>query len=97
TLGSCHAWLQAGGKPKRRDLIVQECKKGLVSLKRDGQRLAFAAPSSTRTAPSPGALAQVATALGLKADRIVAARALDNGPVWLGGQTVTCVEGSVLL
>jgi PhzF family phenazine biosynthesis protein len=83
TLGTCHAWLQAGGKPKRRDLIVQECKKGLVNLRRDGPRLAFAAPPSTRTAPSPGALAQVATALGLKAERIIAARTLDNGPEWL--------------
>ena len=83
TLGSCHAWLRAGGKPRRRDLIVQECKKGLVNLRRDGDRLAFAAPSSTRTAPSPGALAQVATALGLKASQIIAAQVLDNGPVWL--------------
>lgn len=83
TLGTCHAWLQAGGKPRRRDLMVQECKKGLVDIRRDGQRLAFAAPTSTRTAPSPGALAQVATALGLKASQIIAAQALDNGPVWL--------------
>jgi PhzF family phenazine biosynthesis protein len=83
TLGSCHAWLQSGGKPKRRDLIVQECKQGLVNLRRDGQRLAFAAPVSKRTAPSPAALAQVASALGLKAERIIGARTLDNGPEWL--------------
>jgi PhzF family phenazine biosynthesis protein len=83
TLGSCHAWVQAGGKPRRRDLIVQECKQGLVSLRRDGARLAFAAPASKRVAPSPAALAQVAGALGLKADRIIAARTLDNGPAWL--------------
>ena len=25
TLGSCHAWLEAGGRPKRSDVIVQEC------------------------------------------------------------------------
>jgi PhzF family phenazine biosynthesis protein len=83
TLGTCHTWLQAGGKAKRRDLIVQECKQGLVSLRRDGERLAFGAPPSRRMAPSPAALAQVATALGLKSDSIIAARALDNGPVWL--------------
>ncbi|MEJ6020994.1 PhzF family phenazine biosynthesis protein [Ramlibacter sp. PS4R-6] len=83
TLGTCHAWLQAGGKAKRRDLIVQECKQGLVNLRRDGARLAFAAPVSKRTAPGPAALAQVATALGLKAEAILAARTLDNGPVWL--------------
>lgn len=83
TLGSCHSWLQAGGKPKRSDLIVQECKQGLVSLKRQGERLAFAAPASKRSAPSPAVLAQVAGALGLKANQVIAAQSLDNGPVWL--------------
>jgi PhzF family phenazine biosynthesis protein len=83
TLGSCHAWLQAGGKSKRRDLIVQDCKKGLVNLRRDGTRLAFAAPESKRTSPGPAALAQVADALGLKASQVVTAQTLENGPVWL--------------
>jgi PhzF family phenazine biosynthesis protein len=83
TLGSCHSWLQAGGKPKRNDVIVQECKQGLVSLRRDGSRLAFAAPASKRSSPSPAVLAQVAGALGLKASQVIAAQALDNGPVWL--------------
>ena len=84
TLGSCHAWLEAGGKPRGREYIVQQCKKGLVKLRRDGARLAFAAPSFVRSAPSPAVLAQVATALGLKASQVIAAQTLDNGPVWLG-------------
>lgn len=97
TLGSCHAWLAAGGRPKRRDLIVQECRQGLVSLRREGDRLAFAAPESRRTAPSPAVLAQVAAALGLRPQQVVAARQLDNGPVWLGllvddVQTVLALE-----
>jgi PhzF family phenazine biosynthesis protein len=97
TLGTCHAWLQSGGKPKRRDVIVQDCKQGRVALRRDGARLAFAAPASKRTAPSPAVLAQVAGALGLKADRVIAAQSLDNGPVWLGllvddPQTVLALE-----
>ena len=88
TLGSCHAWLQAGGQPKRADVIVQECAKGLVVIRRtataqDQGRLAFAAPQMTRSAPSPAALAQMASALGLKATQILAAQLLDNGPVWL--------------
>jgi len=83
TLGSCHAWLQTGGKPRRGDMIVQECKKGLVNIRRDGKRFAFAAPESKRTSPGPSALAQVAGALGLKASQIVAAQMLDNGPQWL--------------
>jgi PhzF family phenazine biosynthesis protein len=83
TLGTCHAWLQAGGRPRRGDVIVQECKQGLVNLRRQGERLAFAAPASKRSAPSAAVLAQVAGALGLKANQVIAAQALDNGPVWL--------------
>jgi PhzF family phenazine biosynthesis protein len=83
TLGSCHAWLEAGGKPRGREFIVQECKVGLVRLRRDGARLAFAAPPLKRSAPSPAVLAQVAAALGLKASHVIAAQTLDNGPVWL--------------
>jgi PhzF family phenazine biosynthesis protein len=83
TLGSCHAWLEAGGKPRGRDFLVQECKVGLVRLRRQGAQLAFAAPPLTRSAPSPAVLAEVAAALGLKASQVVAAQTLDNGPVWL--------------
>lgn len=84
TLGTCHAWLQAGGQPKRKDLIVQQCQVGLVPIRREGERLAFAAPPLRRSAPSPVVLAQIAATLGLKAQHIVAAQMLDNGPVWLG-------------
>jgi PhzF family phenazine biosynthesis protein len=84
TLGSCHAWLQAGGKPRGRDYIVQECKVGLVKIRRDGLRLAFAAPPLKRADPSPAVLAQVASALGLKAKQVLAAQMLDNGTAWLG-------------
>src|SRR5438105_816418 len=84
TLGSCHAWLEAGGKPRGRDFIVQECQAGLVKIRRNGKRLAFAAPPLQRSAPSPAVLAQVATALGLKANQVIAAQMLDNGTAWLG-------------
>jgi PhzF family phenazine biosynthesis protein len=84
TLGSCHAWLEAGGTPKRADAIVQECRVGLVRIRREAPRLAFAAPALKRSPPSPVILANVAAALGLKAPQVVAAQLLDNGPVWLG-------------
>ena len=84
TLGSCHAWLQAGSAPKAAGTIVQECAKGLVKLKRDGTRLAFAAPSLQRSTPDAALIAQVAAALGLRTEQIRAAQWLDNGPVWLG-------------
>ena len=91
TLGSCHAWLEAGGQARQADVIVQECAKGLVAIRHAGAapgpgpgRLAFAAPAMTRSAPSPVTLGQIASALGLKAPQILAAQLLDNGPVWLG-------------
>ena len=84
TLGSCHAWLQAGGQPQAPDRIVQECAKGLVPLRREGARLAFAAPSLERSTPDDALLARVAAALGLQPGQIVAAQWLNNGPTWLG-------------
>lgn len=86
TLGSCHSWLEAGGQAHSKDFIVQECKVGLVKIRRETgtKRLAFAAPALKRSAPSPSLLAQVAGALGLKATSILAAQCLDNGPMWLG-------------
>lgn len=88
TLGSCHAWLRQGGQPQRADEVVQECRVGLVRIRRDGsgaqQRLAFAAPPLTRSDPSPAVLSQVARALGLKPQQVLAAQVLDNGPVWMG-------------
>jgi PhzF family phenazine biosynthesis protein len=83
TLGSCHAWLEAGGKPRSHDFVVQDCKTGLVRIRREGSRLAFAAPPLKRSAPGPTMLPQVAAALGLRASQVTAAQSLDNGPVWI--------------
>jgi PhzF family phenazine biosynthesis protein len=83
TLGSCHAWLSAGGAPRSPDTIVQQCGVGLVRIRRDGPRLAFAAPPLRRTGPVDGALlARIAAALGLKVGEILAHRWVDNGPGW---------------
>src|SRR3954471_20822196 len=51
TLGSCHAWLEARGRPRDRALIVQECGAGLVHVRRDGDVLSFAAPPLLRSGP----------------------------------------------
>ncbi len=84
TLGSCHAWLQAGGQPRAAKRVVQECAVGLVPIRRENDRLLFAAPPLQRSAPSAMVLAQVAAALGLKPRDVVAAQMLDNGLPWLG-------------
>jgi PhzF family phenazine biosynthesis protein len=83
TLGTCHAWLEAGGKPKAQEVIVQECAFGLVQIRRDAARLRFAAPALQRRPVEATLLAEIAAALGVNAERIRAAQLLDNGPVWL--------------
>jgi PhzF family phenazine biosynthesis protein len=83
TLGSCHAWLAAGGRPASADEVVQECGVGPVTLRRGGEGLRFAAPAPREDAPVDGAtLDRLLTALGLPADAVVAHRLLDNGPRW---------------
>ena len=83
TLGTCHAWLEAGNKPKNQ-VIVQECPAGLVRIQQSASGLSFAAPLLKRSAPSATQLAQIAGALGLKSQQIIAAQLLDNGTTWLG-------------
>ena len=83
TLGSCHAWLAAGGQPRGAE-VVQECGAGLVRLRRDGARLAFAAPPLRRSgAVEPAVLAQIARALGVAPGAIRASQWVDNGPGWV--------------
>ena len=84
TLGSCHAWLAAGGQP-RGEHVVQECGVGLVPIKRDGTRLAFAAPPLRRSGPLDETdVALIARGLGIPRDDIVAHAWCENGPPWLG-------------
>jgi len=83
TLGSCHVWLGLGGRPKS-EHVVQECGAGLVRIKRDGARLAFAAPPQRRSGEvAPDLLARIAQALGIAADAMVRAQWVDNGPGWV--------------
>ena len=84
TLGSCHAWLQAGNTPRVAGVVVQESALGLVRVEHNGSTLAFAAPPLKRSAPSPALVPLVASALGLRPAQILGAQLLDNGPVWLG-------------
>jgi PhzF family phenazine biosynthesis protein len=91
TLGSCHAWLAAGGRP-RGEAVVQECGLGLVPIRRQGGRLAFAAPPLLRSGElDPDTLARISHGLRIEPSRIIAGRWADNGPGWaavlLGSRT----------
>jgi PhzF family phenazine biosynthesis protein len=84
TLGSCHAWLEAGGTPKEHDVVVQECALGLVPVRRTPDGLAFAAPPLIRSGPVDEARVQhVAHVLGIDRTAIVDITWADNGPGWV--------------
>ncbi|ASN22228.1 PhzF family phenazine biosynthesis protein [Arthrobacter sp. YN] len=85
TLGSAHTWLQAGGVPKADGVLVQECGAGLVRVKHDAGRLAFAAPPLTRFGPVDDSIrTQLAAALRLPEEDVLDASWLVNGPTWIG-------------
>jgi PhzF family phenazine biosynthesis protein len=91
TLGSCHAWLAAGGRARGADEVVQQCGVGLVRIRRDGTRLAFAAPPLRRSgAVDEATLARIVRSLRIPRDAIRASNWVDNGPGWvavmLGGR-----------
>ncbi|HSW15739.1 MAG TPA: PhzF family phenazine biosynthesis protein [Ramlibacter sp.] len=84
TLGTCHAWLEAGGRPQG-EQVVQECGVGLVRLRRDGAQLAFAAPPLARSGPlQEDDVALIARGLGVPREDVVGHAWCDNGPGWRG-------------
>ena len=84
TLGSCHAWLAAGGEP-RGELIVQECGVGLIDIRRDPltEELFFRAPERQRSGPlDDGDVDAIAAGVGLGRSAVVDHQWCDNGPPW---------------
>lgn len=84
TLGTCHAWLEAGGRPRRNEVIVQECTAGLVRIRRTPVGLAFAAPPLVRSGDVDEQLVdRLATMLDIARSEIVDSQWVDNGPGWV--------------
>ncbi len=93
TLGTCHAWLEAGGTPKRAGVIVQECGIGLVEVRHDDNRLAFAAPPLIRSGmPTEVEILEVADLLRIDRAAIVDAQWVDNGPGWIAVMLATAAD-----
>jgi PhzF family phenazine biosynthesis protein len=98
TLGSAHAWLEAGGVAKDPECLVQQCGAGLVRVRRDGTRLAFAAPPLIRGGDvEPEDLTEIMAFLGIDRDQVVDAQWADNGPGWVAllladAETVLALE-----
>lgn len=83
TLGSAHAWLDAGNTAREPGRVVQECVTGLVPVRIHDDAPAFAAPPTVRSGALSGELlTRLARALGVDRDRIVAHQWVDNGPGW---------------
>jgi PhzF family phenazine biosynthesis protein len=92
TLGSCHVWLTAGNTP-RGDHIVQECGVGLVRIRWEDKRLAFAAPPLQRSGEvARDMLARIARALQIDPVQIKASQWVDNGPGWVAVMLATRTE-----
>jgi PhzF family phenazine biosynthesis protein len=92
TLGSAHAWLAAGGRPKDDD-VVQECGLGLVTLRRSGSTLSFRAPALRRSGPlDEEHVRRITSALRIDRARIVAHQWVDNGPGWAAVRLATAGE-----
>ncbi len=93
TIGTCHAWLEAGGQPATSGAVVQECGVGLVRLRHHNGRLGFAAPALIRSGPvDEQDLAQVCEVLRVNRDKIVGAQWADNGPGWLAVELASAEE-----
>ena len=94
TLGSAHAWLEAGGVPSSAGEVVQECGAGLVRV-RQGERLAFAAPPLVRSGPVDDAdLDRIVRALRIDRADVLDAAWVDNGPGWVA---VLLADGGAVL
>jgi PhzF family phenazine biosynthesis protein len=84
TLGTCHAWLEAGGAARPGGVIVQECGAGLVRVRRTDAGLSFAAPPLVRSGPVDEPLLEhIAELAGINRADIVDAQWVDNGPGWV--------------
>jgi PhzF family phenazine biosynthesis protein len=84
TLGTCHAWLEAGGVPASSDQIIQQCPAGLIRIRRQDGLLGFAAPPLLKSGPVTESLkAEIVALLGIASSDIVDVAWADNGPGWV--------------
>jgi PhzF family phenazine biosynthesis protein len=85
TLGTCRAWLEAGGSPRSPGVVIQECGAGLVPVRQEADGgLAFAAPPLLRSGPVDEDLAvHIADVLNIGRADIVDLQWADNGPGWV--------------
>jgi len=82
TIGSAHAVVRRGLKPRVPGRLVQECTRGLIPLRLEADRIFFELPPSVHFEPSVEQVAAVADALGIGRPEVVRAEVVDVGPLW---------------
>lgn len=93
TLGTAHAWLEHGGRPRREESVVQECAAGLIEVRRGLSALSFAAPPLLREGPvAEEDLERVLDGLGVARESVVGHQWVDNGPGWVAVRLATADE-----
>jgi PhzF family phenazine biosynthesis protein len=84
TLGTCHAWLRRGGRPKTPGRVMQQCGVGLVEVKQGEAVLSFAAPPLIRSGPvAADLLAAIVDVLQVEPTAVLEAAWAANGPGWI--------------
>ncbi len=91
TLGTCHVWRDTAGH--HGDRVVQQCGAGLIDLRMEDDRLAFAAPPLLRSGPvDPDLVAEIVEVLGVDPAAVIDSAWIDNGPGWVGLRFATADE-----
>jgi PhzF family phenazine biosynthesis protein len=83
TIGSAHAVLRHGLQPRTAGRLVQECRKGLVALQIDGERLFLRLPKPTVRDVAAAQSEELAAALGIAVDVVRVKAIVDVGVVWI--------------
>ena len=92
TLGTCYVWRETQQFNDKRD-IIQECGVGMVTVRQQDNRLAFAAPALLRGGDTdPQQVAYIVKALGLRDEDVVRSAWVDNGPGWIGLQLTSVAK-----
>lgn len=82
TIGSAHAVLSAGLRPKTPGRLLQQCGKGLVAVRVEGESLFFELPEPEMREIGAERLSALADALGVAPHAVGANALIDVGPVW---------------
>lgn len=82
TLGSAHALLEYGLKSKKKGILIQECAKGLVTLRLAEESIFLKLPEPGYIEAKEHELMFAAQALGIEQDDVLNGAHVDVGPIW---------------